>query len=323
MSIALQADPADRPVEKPAPSTLRVAIDGKFLRIGDDRFLVKGVTYGTFAPDAQGYQFPPLQQVAADFRQMAGLGINTVRTYTPPRREMLDAAAAEGLRVMVGLPWSQHVAFLDERSLKKTIRRELVEKVTELGDLAGDLMANLPLQRAIVEEGDMLRPWQPDHDAQPFSCRNVEQIAARRRVSTDCVDAEARHLAEVRGDLMKRRELIALRVGRKRPVGHTFDQEAIVADAQEFSVRGDALGGHRPSLAMDFRISLNCSAHNRIKPLYGQILLYPESTVDPDAAAEGFEAELALAAAAQVRPDRSAAGAVQRERHLRVQTAAE
>jgi hypothetical protein len=65
---------------------------------------------------------------------MAGLGINTVRTYTPPRRELLDAAADEGLRVMVGLPWSQHVAFLDERSLKKTIRRELVEKVTELGD---------------------------------------------------------------------------------------------------------------------------------------------------------------------------------------------
>ena len=28
-------------------------------RVGDERFLVKGVTYGTFAPDAQGYQFPP------------------------------------------------------------------------------------------------------------------------------------------------------------------------------------------------------------------------------------------------------------------------
>jgi len=133
VTTAVQPDPEVRRDARPVPAA-RIATDGKFLRAGDERFLVKGVTYGTFAPDAQGYQFPSLQQVAADFRQMAGLGVNTVRTYTPPRRELLDAAAAEGLRVMVGLPWSQHVAFLDERSLKKTIRRELVEKVTELGD---------------------------------------------------------------------------------------------------------------------------------------------------------------------------------------------
>ena len=49
---------------------------------------------------------------------MAGLGINTVRTYTPPRRDLLDEAARQGLRVMVGLPWSQHVAFLDDRRLR-------------------------------------------------------------------------------------------------------------------------------------------------------------------------------------------------------------
>ena len=65
------------------------------------------------APDASGYQFPPLAQVARDFRQMADLGINTVRTYTPPDADLLDEAARCGLRVMVGLPWSQHVAFLD------------------------------------------------------------------------------------------------------------------------------------------------------------------------------------------------------------------
>ncbi len=65
---------------------------------------------------------------------MAELGINTVRTYTPPNRDLLDAAAAEGLRVLVGLPWSQHVAFLDDRSLRRTIRRELAAKVAELGD---------------------------------------------------------------------------------------------------------------------------------------------------------------------------------------------
>ena len=57
---------------------------------------------------------------------MAELGINTVRTYTPPRHDLLDEAARHGLRVMVGLPWSQHVAFLDDRALKRRIRRETV-----------------------------------------------------------------------------------------------------------------------------------------------------------------------------------------------------
>ena len=132
MSTTVEAE-SDIRHESRTPCTARIATVGKFLCVGDERFLVKGVTYGTFAPDAHGYQFPSLQQIAADFRQMASLGINTVRTYTAPHRELLDAAAREGLRVMVGLPWSQHVAFLDDRELKRTIRREIAAKVAELG----------------------------------------------------------------------------------------------------------------------------------------------------------------------------------------------
>ena len=133
MSTAVQTE-SDVRREARTPSSARIATEGKFLSAGDERFLVKGVTYGTFAPDADGYQFPDIQQVAADFQQMAALGINTVRTYTPPRRNLLDAAAREGLRVMVGLPWSQHVAFLDDRGMKRAIRREVADRVAELGD---------------------------------------------------------------------------------------------------------------------------------------------------------------------------------------------
>ena len=133
MSTAVQADPEVRRDPRHV-SAARVTADGKFLRAGDERFLVKGVTYGTFAPDAQGYQFPSLPRIAEDFRLMAGLGINTVRTYTPPRRDLLDEAACHGLRVMIGLPWSQHVAFLDDRTLKRAIRRDVAAKVAELGD---------------------------------------------------------------------------------------------------------------------------------------------------------------------------------------------
>jgi O-antigen biosynthesis protein len=158
VSTAFHAESAVRR-EMRTSSAARIATEGKFLRVlptphvntstatagrhaeaqraeavAGERFLVKGVTYGTFAPDAHGYQFPPLQQIVADFRQMATLGINTVRTYTPPRRDLLDAAAGAGLRVMVGLPWSQHVAFLDNRALMRQIRRDTTAKVAELGD---------------------------------------------------------------------------------------------------------------------------------------------------------------------------------------------
>ncbi len=140
MSIAVQAEPATRPVDTVLTPVERVAIDGKFLRAGAERFLIKGVTYGTFAPDADGYQFPTLAQITEDFRLMAELGINTVRVYTPPRRDLLDAALTHGLRVMVGLPWAQHVAFLDDRKLRRQIETDLLETVRALGDHPAVLM---------------------------------------------------------------------------------------------------------------------------------------------------------------------------------------
>ncbi len=85
MSIAL---PDVSELSRPALADVAAPIraDGKFLRAGTERFLVKGVTYGTFAPDADGYQFPPPARIAQDFALMRRYGINTVRVYTPPTR---------------------------------------------------------------------------------------------------------------------------------------------------------------------------------------------------------------------------------------------
>ena len=51
--------------------TSQPRVSGKFLEVDGRRFLVKGVTYGTFAPDAAGVQYPTLDRVAADVAAMA------------------------------------------------------------------------------------------------------------------------------------------------------------------------------------------------------------------------------------------------------------
>ena len=106
---------------------------GKFIETAGERFLIKGVCYGTFAPSDGNGHFPRLEQVRADFALMARSGFNTVRTYTVPSLALLDEAARCGLRVMIGLPWSQHVAFLDDARLTRDIRREVAAHVRTLG----------------------------------------------------------------------------------------------------------------------------------------------------------------------------------------------
>ncbi|MGD9902576.1 MAG: glycosyltransferase [Vicinamibacterales bacterium] len=112
----------------------RIHRAGKFLVAGDDKFVPTGVSYGTFAPDAQGAQFPPLAQVAADFARMRDLGVNTVRVYTVPDQAILDQAAAAGLRLMVGLPWAQHIAFLDDARTLRDVRRAVVDGARAVAD---------------------------------------------------------------------------------------------------------------------------------------------------------------------------------------------
>ena len=147
--------PAQRRGSRRVPRTRRVdstrvhtpsskpAVLGKFLQVGDERFWVKGVTYGTFAPDANGQHFPASWRIAQDFALMRRAGINTVRTYTVPHPRILDLAQEHGLRVMVGLPWPDHVAFLDDRAMSREIRREVTTHVRALASHPALLLFSL------------------------------------------------------------------------------------------------------------------------------------------------------------------------------------
>ena len=115
-------------------------VDGKFLAAEGRRFLVKGVTYGTFAPDCEGDQFPSSTRVTQDFALMATSGINTIRTYTVPPPELLDIALRHGLRVIVGLAWPQHIPFLSDPQLARQIRLDAAATVGRLASHPALLM---------------------------------------------------------------------------------------------------------------------------------------------------------------------------------------
>jgi GT2 family glycosyltransferase len=116
----------------PSASLGRTQVDGKFLSVDGRRLLIKGVAYGTFAPDLEGAQFPSLKRIEQDFELMAAAGINTVRTYTPPSSALLDAASRHDLKVMVGLAWPQHIPFLDDKRLTRRIKSEAVATLKEI-----------------------------------------------------------------------------------------------------------------------------------------------------------------------------------------------
>jgi hypothetical protein len=106
--------------EDPRPRAL-----GKFVFVGGEKLYLRGVTYGTFRPDADGCDYPPDDVVESDFAMMAVNGVNTVRTYTVPPPRVLDSARRHGLGVLVGIPWEQHVAFLSDRRRMASIEERV------------------------------------------------------------------------------------------------------------------------------------------------------------------------------------------------------
>jgi GT2 family glycosyltransferase len=96
-------------------------VHGKFIYVGEEKLYIRGVTYGPFRPGADGSDYRDPDPVNRDFESMSRAGVNAVRTYTVPPRWLLDCAHRHGLRILVGLPWEQHVAFLSDRSLSRDI----------------------------------------------------------------------------------------------------------------------------------------------------------------------------------------------------------
>src|SRR5207245_9013984 len=103
------------PVRSPAGLRLRPSVRGKFICVGEERFYVRGVTYGPFRPAGDGSAYPDPQTVERDSAQIAANGMKAVRTYDLQPRWQLALAEPQGLRVLVGPQAAQRARWHDHQ----------------------------------------------------------------------------------------------------------------------------------------------------------------------------------------------------------------
>jgi GT2 family glycosyltransferase len=124
---------SEEPLYTALTGTEAVELSGRFFFLDGQKFFLKGVTYGPFSP-SQGVPFPDRGRVELDFALMTELGANCLRTFTPPPEWLLDIAAAYGLRVLIGIPWAQHISFLDSKSTQAEIRDTIARTIAVSND---------------------------------------------------------------------------------------------------------------------------------------------------------------------------------------------
>ncbi len=130
--VAGPVHPLAVPLMPPESCLPRVRASGKFFFAGGDKFYIRGITYGPFRPEADGCEYHDPKTVEADMALMAASGINTVRTYTVPPCWLLNIAQRHGLRVFVGLPWEQHIAFEDNAARLMDVENRIRAAVRSL-----------------------------------------------------------------------------------------------------------------------------------------------------------------------------------------------
>ena len=132
-ALAAPASQTGEAWRQPAPRSKRelpvgrVRIDGKFFARSGHRLAVQGVTYGPFAPDAEGQPFPSRQRVRDDFLALGDAGINAIRTYHVPPDWLLHEADEQGIHVLVDVPWRKHLCFMDSVEAQAEARQAVAD----------------------------------------------------------------------------------------------------------------------------------------------------------------------------------------------------
>ena len=110
----------------------RWRVDGRFLARGATKAVPRGVTYGPFPPNTRGEPFPEPDQARGDFRLMQRAGLDAIRTYVVPPEWLVAAAEEAEIGLLMDVPWSKHLCFLDSGRARREAR-EAVRRAAELG----------------------------------------------------------------------------------------------------------------------------------------------------------------------------------------------
>jgi glycosyltransferase involved in cell wall biosynthesis len=161
----------------------RVTVDGKHFAASGRRFDFRGVTYGTFAPRADGHQFPERERMKRDLAAMCEAEFTVVRTYTAPPDDLIELARDWGLRILAGAfapDWRYSVGCSrrawrrTEREAARAVRRDarrLAGCETVLGIVVGnELPADVVrwhgserVERAMAELVEVVRSEDDEH----------------------------------------------------------------------------------------------------------------------------------------------------------------
>src|SRR5262245_17949135 len=118
----------------------RVEGDGKCLSRDEQKLHVQGVTYGPFAPDARGHQFPVPDIVRHDLAGIRRAGFNAIRTYHVPPPWLFELAAEQNILLFVDVPWRKHVCF-HESHVACEEARKAVREAARAGSHHSNLLA--------------------------------------------------------------------------------------------------------------------------------------------------------------------------------------
>lgn len=109
----------------------RIHVRAKFFFEGDKKFFIKGVTYGPFAPDEHGDHFGTPENARRDLAVMRDTGINMARVYYVPPKWFVDACGEHGIRLLITIPWSEHIEFLRDRKVRREVIRAIRDGVKQ------------------------------------------------------------------------------------------------------------------------------------------------------------------------------------------------
>ncbi len=130
----------------------RLVASGMHLRLEGRKQPLKAVSYGPFPPNARGEGFPDDARLAQDLKHIRSLGLNAIRVYDLPTDALLREARRCHLRLIAGVPWTDHTDFLSDTEAWHEIKARVQEAARQhaQSDRVAVLLVGNEIEKTLV-----------------------------------------------------------------------------------------------------------------------------------------------------------------------------